>query len=117
MLQVGAEGVVPGDVQRLVEGAGVITGGGEEAMVTEEESAAGGGWLGLRVRDRDGDTGGTDVREGGGVEEVAVAEDSGDGGLLFLDVEDGRRRPQHDWPAQVRKRNERVRLFDVDLFS
>lgn len=99
MLQVEAEGVVPGEGQRLVEGAGVVARGEEEAVVAEEEGAAGGGWLGLRVRDGDGGAGVADVGEGGGAEEVAVAEELGGGGLLLRDGEHRGRRPRHDWPA------------------
>lgn len=72
MLQVGAEGVVPGEGERLIEGAGIIARGEEEAMVAEEEGAAGGGGLGLRVRDGDGGAGVPDVGEGGGAEEVEI---------------------------------------------
>jgi hypothetical protein len=42
MHEVGFEDVVPGEGQRLVEGAGVIARGEEEAVVLEEEGSAGG---------------------------------------------------------------------------
>jgi hypothetical protein len=106
---VGLEGVVPGEGECLVEGAGVVARGEEEAVVAEEQGAAGGGGLGLRVRSRGGDrrAGVAEIREEGGVEEVAVSEELGGGGLLLRDGEHRRGWPRHD-------RSHGVDFFEVE---
>jgi len=97
VLQVGPEGVMPGEGEVLVEGAGIIARGEEEAVVAEDQGPAGARRLGLRVRDGDSGAGVADVGEGGGAEEVPVAEELGGGRLLLRDGEHRRRWPRHDW--------------------